>query len=160
MLTGARRILTDVRESVQGGSTFAEALAQHPKVFDRFFVSMVKAGEAGGVLELVLSRLGEFMEKAERLKSKIKGAMVYPVVVLIIAAGILIFMMVKIVPEFAQIFQDMLGTSELPGLTRFVMSVSSTIVKKGLYVLGAVIVYVKMIHVEHIKKSLFLLFNW
>ena len=81
------------------GSTFSEALAQYPKIFDKLFVNMVKAGEAGGVLEVVLNRLAEFMEKAERIKNKIKGAMVYPVVVLVAALGILTFMLLTIITE-------------------------------------------------------------
>ena len=82
----------------------AEALAKHPKTFDKLYVNMVRAGEAGGVLDVVLSRLADFMEKSEAIKRKIKSAMIYPIVVLIAAIGILSFLLVKVIPKFAEIF--------------------------------------------------------
>ena len=85
---------------------------------------MVKAGEAGGVLEVVLARLAEFAEKSEKIKNKVKGAMIYPIVVLLAAIGITGFLMVKVVPQFKQVFEDMLGGAALPGITQFVMNVS------------------------------------
>ena len=85
-------------ESIESGSTFAEALAAHPKIFDRLFVNMVKAGEIGGVLDVVLARLAEFQEKAEKIRGKVKSAMTYPVVVLVMALSILTFLMMFIVP--------------------------------------------------------------
>jgi type IV pilus assembly protein PilC len=112
-------------DAVQGGSTFSESMGQHPRIFNRLYVSMVKAGEIGGVLELVLQRLAEFQEKAQKIKNKIKSAMTYPVVVMIIALVILFFLMTTIVPKFQQIFNDMLGGAQLPGLTRWVMDLSS-----------------------------------
>ena len=112
-------------DAVQGGSTFSESMGQHPRIFHRLYVSMVKAGEIGGVLELVLTRLAEFQEKAQKLKNKIKSAMTYPVVVLVIALLILVFLLTTIVPKFAGIFKDMLGESaELPWLTLKVMGAS------------------------------------
>jgi type IV pilus assembly protein PilC len=114
-----------IADAVQGGSTFSEAMGQHPRIFHRLYVSMVKAGEIGGVLELVLTRLAEFQEKAQKLKNKIKSAMTYPVVVLIIALLILVFLLTTIVPKFAKIFEDMLGKDEpLPALTLWVMAAS------------------------------------
>ena len=114
-----------IADSVQGGSTFSEAMGQHPRIFHRLYVSMVKAGEIGGVLELVLTRLAEFQEKAQKLKNKIKSAMTYPVVVLVIAMLILVFLLTTIVPKFASIFKDMLGeTEKLPELTLWVMGAS------------------------------------
>jgi type IV pilus assembly protein PilC len=122
-----------IADSVQGGSTFSEAMGQHPRIFQRLYVSMVKAGEIGGVLELVLTRLAEFQEKAQKLKNKIKSAMTYPVVVLIIALGILVFLLTTIVPKFATIFKDMLGENEkLPGLTLWVMAASDFV--KGMFI--------------------------
>jgi len=130
-----RKALSSVQESVEGGSTFAEALTQQSRVFSNFYINMVRAGEAGGVLEEVLERLAEFMEKSERLKSKIKAAMVYPIVVLIVAMCILTFMVVKIVPEFAKVFQGMLGNNtSLPWLTRFVMNFSDFAVHRGIWI--------------------------
>jgi type IV pilus assembly protein PilC len=123
-----RRIILNLSESVQGGSTFSESLGQHPRVFSRLFVNMVKAGELGGVLEVVLNRLAEFQEKAQKLKNKVVSAMTYPVIVLGIAMLILVFLLTFIVPKFEQIFKDLLGNKPLPDLTRFVMGLSATAV--------------------------------
>ena len=120
-----RNAIIAIADSVQGGSTFSEAMGQHPRIFHRLYVSMVKAGEIGGVLELVLTRLAEFQEKAQKLKNKIKSAMTYPLVVLVIALLILVFLLTTIVPKFAGIFKDMLGESaRLPALTLWVMAMS------------------------------------
>jgi type IV pilus assembly protein PilC len=130
-----REALTGLSDSVEGGSTFSEALAQYPKVFDKLFVNMVRAGEAGGVLEVVLNRLAEFMEKAERIKNKVKSAMTYPIVVLVAAIGILVFLLIKVIPKFEEIFQDLLGGKGLPPLTQFVLNVSKTVQHHWLMVL-------------------------
>jgi type IV pilus assembly protein PilC len=123
-----RASIISIADAVQGGSTFSEAMGQHPRIFQRLYVSMVKAGEIGGVLELVLTRLAEFQEKAQKLKNKIKSAMTYPVVVLVIALAILVFLLTTIVPKFAGIFKDMLGESaQLPWLTLKVMAASDFI---------------------------------
>src|ERR1035437_9959152 len=120
-----KRILGDLSISIEGGSTFSEALAQHPKVFNRLFVNMIKAGELGGGLEVVLKRLAEFSEKAQKIKGKVKAALFYPVAVLIVAAGILILLMVMVVPKFKDVFSGMGFT--LPTFTRFVMGISDII---------------------------------
>jgi type IV pilus assembly protein PilC len=117
--------INSMADGVQGGSTFSEAMGQHPKIFNKLYVSMVKAGELGGVLELVLTRLAEFQEKAQKIFNKVKSAMTYPVVVLAIALIILVFLLTMIVPKFATIFKDMLGDgAELPALTLYVMKAS------------------------------------
>ena len=134
-----RDALNGMGEAVEGGSTFSESLAQYPKLFDNLFVNMVKAGEAGGVLEIVLIRLAEFMEKAEKIKNKVKSAMTYPVVVLIAAFGILAFLLIKVIPGFRVIFDDLLEGDGLPGITQFVINASNGVVNYGFYVLGAVI---------------------
>ncbi len=121
-----KNAINSMADSVQGGSTFSESMGQHPKIFNRLYVSMVKAGEIGGVLELVLTRLAEFQEKAQKIKNKVKSAMTYPVVVLVIAMIITFFLLTFIVPKFATIFTDMLGDgAKLPGLTLWVMGVSN-----------------------------------
>lgn len=117
--------INHLADSVQGGSTFSESLAQHPKIFNKLYINMVKAGELGGVLELVLNRLAEFQEKAQKIKNKVISAMFYPIIVLCIAIAIMGFLLVYIVPKFQQIFHDMLGDSKLPGLTEFVISCSN-----------------------------------
>src|SRR5277367_2662150 len=102
-----KKILGDLSLAIEGGSTFSEALAQHPKVFNRLFVNMVKAGELGGVLEVVLKRLAEFSEKAQKIKGKVKAAMFYPCAVMIVAIGIMILLMVMVVPKFKEVFAGM-----------------------------------------------------
>jgi len=116
--------LDTIGESIQSGSTFADALTAHPRIFNRLYVNMVKAGELGGVLDVVLIRLAEFMEKAQKIKNKVISAMVYPIVVLIMAGLILTFLMVFVIPKFEDIFADLLDGQELPALTRAVMATS------------------------------------
>jgi type IV pilus assembly protein PilC len=115
--------LEDVCDEIEGGSTLSEAMSKSPKAFDRLYVNMIRAGEAGGALEVILRRLSEFMERAEALKRKVKGAMVYPVVVVSVAVGILTFIMIKIVPQFKKIFDDF-GTT-LPPMTETLINVSN-----------------------------------
>lgn len=117
-----RATIGAIGESVQGGSTFSEALGSYPKLFNRLFVNMVKAGEAGGVLEVVLNRLAEYQEKANKLRSKITSAMVYPMIILVIAVAILIFLMLVIVPKFKAMFEGQ--NMELPALSEFVFNFS------------------------------------
>jgi type IV pilus assembly protein PilC len=115
--------LEDTCEEIEGGSTLSEAMSKSPKCFDRLYVNMIKAGEAGGALELILQRLADFKERAESLKRKIKGAMIYPVVVVTVAVGILTFIMIAIVPAFEAIFVDF--GLELPAATLFLVAVSN-----------------------------------
>ncbi|HAV61218.1 MAG TPA: pilus assembly protein PilC [Verrucomicrobiales bacterium] len=122
-----RKIIVDLGYAIEGGSTFSEGLAQHPKVFNRLFVNMVKAGELGGVLEIVLARLAEFMEKAEKIKGKVKAAMFYPVAVMVVAIGVLAVLMLFVVPKFKAIFAEMLGGAGLPPFTEFVLGISDNI---------------------------------
>jgi type IV pilus assembly protein PilC len=121
-------IIGELAVSIEGGSTFSEALAQHPKVFNRLFVNMVKAGEMGGVLEVVLRRLSEFMEKAQKIKGKVIAAMFYPVAVLVVAVGIMGVLLVMVIPKFKEIFEGALGNGgQMPGFTVFVLNVSDTV---------------------------------
>ena len=123
-----KEIIGKIAVSIEGGSTFSEGLAQHPKTFNKLYVNMVKAGELGGVLEVVLARLAEFQEKAQKIKGKVIAAMFYPVAVLVVAVAILAILMIWVVPKFEAIFKDMLGPGkQLPGFTRFVLSISNTI---------------------------------
>jgi type IV pilus assembly protein PilC len=122
-----RGIIGELALSIEGGSTFSEALAQHPKVFNKLFVNMVKAGELGGVLEVVLSRLAEFMEKAQKIKGKVIAALFYPVAVLIVAIAILSILLVKVIPKFKEVFEGLLSGSQLPAFTRLVMGISDTV---------------------------------
>jgi type IV pilus assembly protein PilC len=133
-----KNIIAELALSIEGGSTFSEGLAQHPKVFNRLFVNMVKAGELGGVLEVVLTRLSEFMEKAQKIKGKVIAAMFYPVAVLIVATGILIILMVKVVPSFEQVFIGMADGAQLPAFTRLVLGISRMMKDNILMTLGIV----------------------
>jgi type IV pilus assembly protein PilC len=134
-----KRTLTKLAESVEAGSTFSEALAQHPKIFNKLFVNMVRAGEAGGVLDVTLSRLADFQEKAQKIKNKVISAMVYPAVVIFVATSILIFLMVVIVPKFQEIFRDLLEGQGLPPLTQFVLDVSNIVKNQALLVIGVLV---------------------
>ena len=129
-------------DSVQSGSTFSESLAAHPKVFNKLYINMVKAGELGGVLEVVLNRLAGYQEKAQKLKNKIVAAMVYPTVVMFIAMAILTFLMLVIVPQFEKIFESMTEDQSLPVLTQWVTGFSAAFVKKWWVVLLAVVAIV------------------
>ena len=122
-----KSIIAELALAIEGGSTFSEALAQHLKVFNRLFINMVKAGELGGVLEVVLNRLAEFMEKAQKIKGKVIAAMFYPVAVLVVATVILLILMVKVVPSFKQVFEGMLEGASLPAFTRLVLGISEAI---------------------------------
>ncbi len=122
-----KNALIDICEDIESGSTLSEAMAKQTKAFDRLYVNMIKAGEAGGALEVILQRLAEFQERSEALKRKVKGAMVYPIVVVMVAVGILIFIMTFIVPKFKAIFADF-GT-ELPVLTEILITTSNLILK-------------------------------
>src|SRR5579872_7589159 len=120
-------IIGELALSIEGGSTFSEGLAQHPKVFNRLYVNMVKAGELGGVLEVVLNRLSEFMEKAQKIKGKVIAAMFYPCAVLVVATAILMILMVMVVPKFKSVFEGMLEGAQLPAFTRLVLGISDMV---------------------------------
>ncbi|HEY8241716.1 MAG TPA: type II secretion system F family protein, partial [Kiritimatiellia bacterium] len=140
-----KKALADMAESIRSGSTFAESLAQHPKIFNKLYVNMGKAGEVGGVLDKVLLRLADFMEKAQRIKSKVVSAMVYPIVVMTMAVLIVSGLMIFIIPRFNDIFKELLGGQELPPLTRFVMAVSNTMLHRMPLIIGVVVVLVVLI---------------
>ena len=134
-----RTTIGKLADSVQGGSTFSDGLSQHPKIFNKLYVNMVKAGELGGVMELVLVRLADFQEKAQKLKNKVVSAMFYPAIVLVIAVAIMAFLLVYIVPKFEQIFADMLGGKPLPALTQFVIGTSRFFQNQWYLIIGAVV---------------------
>jgi type IV pilus assembly protein PilC len=133
-----KRTLQQLAESVEGGSTFSEALAQHPRVFNKLYVNMVRAGEAGGVLDVTLSRLADFQEKAQKIKNKVISAMVYPTVVIVVALSIVTFLMIMVVPKFQEIFTDLLSGKPLPPLTLFVLHVSNLVKNQFLLVAGCI----------------------
>jgi type IV pilus assembly protein PilC len=132
-----RDILSQIADNVRSGNNLSDGLAQHPKVFEPIYVNMIRAGEAGGVLDVVLSRLARFMEKNLKTKKKVKSAMVYPIVVVCVAVVIVALLLIFIVPRFQKIFSDMLGGAKLPMLTQWVINISNAITPKSL--VGAVI---------------------
>ena len=135
-----RIVLGKTAETVEGGATFAEALSQHPKSFDKLFLNMVRAGEASGAMETILDRLAGFMEKAARISGKVKSAMIYPAVILSISLLAVVGLMIFIVPNFSKIFSDLLGPNEpLPGPTLLIIGISETLVSRWYYYLGGVV---------------------
>jgi type IV pilus assembly protein PilC len=139
-----KNTINRLADAVQGGNTFSDALALHPRIFNDLYVNMVKAGELGGVLEVVLNRLAEFQEKAAKIKNKVVAAMVYPAIVITMATAIMAFLLVYIVPKFQVIFHDMLGDKPLPAVTQFVIGVSSFVKNHGLLLLGAIVAVVML----------------
>jgi type IV pilus assembly protein PilC len=133
-----RGTMTGLSEAVESGGTFSDALAQYPRIFDKLYINMVKAGELGGVLEIVLTRLAEFQEKSQKIKGKVVAAMVYPLVVLVIAGAILTFLLIFIVPKFQQIFQDALPGKPLPAITLFVIACSNLLVERWYLVVATI----------------------
>lgn len=134
-----RGTISALADSVQGGSTFSEALAQHPRIFNKLYVNMVKAGELGGVLEVVLVRLAEYQEKAHKLKNKIVSAMVYPIIVMFIAVAILVFLMLFIVPKFEAMFAEMGNDAELPMISQIVFGTSKFFLKPTIGVIPNIV---------------------
>ena len=132
------RIIRNIKEDIEGGSTLTDALKKYPKVFDDLFINMIAAGEAGGILDTILNRLATYLEKAMKLKRKVKGAMTYPAVVLFVSCAVITLLLVKVVPVFQGIFSGM--GRELPFLTQFLIDLSSFITNNALYIVGAMIV--------------------
>jgi type IV pilus assembly protein PilC len=119
------QVLRDVKASVEGGTTFSEALRRHPKVFDELFVNLVQAGETGGILDSIMSRLSVYLEKRQKLVRQVRGALVYPSIVIVIAAGVMTVLLTYVIPAFEGMFKDFGGGAEaLPALTRFIVALS------------------------------------
>jgi type IV pilus assembly protein PilC len=124
-----KNVLVGVCEEVEGGTSLSESMAKYPRAFDKLYTKMVAAGEVGGVLDVILQRLSEFMEKSQRLKRKIIGAMVYPAVVVFVAVSIVMFIMIFIIPKFSEIFKEF-GV-KMPGLTQWLVNTSTWLAGLG-----------------------------
>jgi len=135
-----KKMLRSIKDDVESGATLAEALKKFPNEFDDLFVNMIAAGEAGGILDTILRRLSTYMEKAARLKSKVKGAMTYPIVTLIIAGAVLAVILVFVIPVFEDMFADMGG--ELPAFTQMVVKVSNFTKKNVIYIVVGLILFI------------------
>ena len=150
-----KKTLEETAVSVEGGSTFSEALAQHPKSFDKLYLNMIRAGEAAGKLELILNRLATFREKAAKIQGKVKSAMVYPSIIVSIAVLITTGLMIFIVPKFKKTFTELLEGEPLPGLTQFVMGISEFMINNWIILLpglfGVVIVFKLILKVPFLK---------
>ncbi len=135
-----RKMLKEIKESVEGGATLAEALKKFPKQFDDLFVNMIAAGEAGGILDAILRRLAAYMEKSAKLKARVKGAMTYPIVTLLVAVMVLAVILIFVIPVFEEMFADFGG--ELPTATKIVVAMSEMVKSKALYMLIGIIIFV------------------
>lgn len=144
-----KNALIGVIEDIESGATLSEAMAKQPKAFDNLYVNMVKAGEAGGALEVILQRLAEFKERAQSLKRKVQGAMIYPVAVITVATAIVGFIMYHIIPKFKKIFEDF--DTELPGITIALINASDAVV--NYWYLGPVFPLAFWILIKIIKKN-------
>ena len=142
-----KNVLGKVSESVEGGSTFSEALAQHPKSFDKLYLNMIRAGEAAGKLELILDRLAMFMEKAAKIQGKVKSAMVYPIIVLCVAGIICSGLMIFIVPKFEKMFTELLEGEPLPWLTQVVVGIGKFMSEQALIMVVGIVVLVILIKI-------------
>jgi type IV pilus assembly protein PilC len=142
--------LAKVKNDVEQGSTFAESLGKHPRVFDELYVNLVTAGEIGGVLDTILNRLSAYLEKADQLKRKVKSAMVYPITVMVVAIGVLVMLMVKVIPVFEKMFADFGG--ELPGPTQMVISFSH-LLQRWLPVMIAIAIAAAIAWVQARRRS-------
>jgi type IV pilus assembly protein PilC len=152
---GLAKIIGDVKVDVETGSTYADALKKHPKTFSELYVNMVAAGEAGGILDTILNRLATYIEKAMKLKKKVKGAMLYPAVIVTVAIAVIAIIMIAVVPTFAKMFAQLGGTLPLPtkiivGLSNFIAGIGGLIIL--LSVIGLVIFIIQFRRTEYGKK--------
>ncbi|MFZ3047331.1 MAG: type II secretion system F family protein [Desulfatirhabdiaceae bacterium] len=135
-----KKMMKDIKETVESGSTLADSMKKYPNQFDDLFVNMIAAGEAGGILDTILRRLAGYIEKAARLKSKVKGAMTYPIVTLLIAVVVLTIIMVFVIPVFQKMFAEF--GAQLPFFTQIVVNMSNFVKSNILYMIGAVIIFI------------------
>ncbi|MSU65569.1 MAG: type II secretion system F family protein [Opitutus sp.] len=135
-----RQVVEEIADTIRSGGNFSDGLAAHDRIFDRLYINMVKAGEAGGVLDTVLERLSVFMEKAQKITSKVKAAMIYPAIIVCVALGIVSVLMVFVVPKFQDIFTGLLKGQPLPALTQGLLDISNFFKSHYLLVAGALVV--------------------
>lgn len=140
-------IVDNLADAVRTGNKFSDGLQQHPKVFDKLYVNMARAGEAGGVLDVVLDRLATFQEKAMKTTNKVKSAMVYPIVILTVALAIVVILMIFVVPQFQKIFSDMLNGAPMPALTQSIIDISDFMKQNYIATLGIVIAVIAAVKI-------------
>lgn len=122
-----KQVIAAMSDSIEAGSSLSEGLEQHPKIFDRLFVNLIRAGELGGTIESSLQRLADFMEKSEKLKRQVKAAMFYPAAVLVVALGVVALLMLYVIPKFQEVFQALMNGHSMPPFTLFVLAISDAI---------------------------------
>jgi type IV pilus assembly protein PilC len=132
-----KKVLSSVKNSVEQGATFSDALKKHPKVFDELYVNLVAAGEIGGILDTILNRLAVYIEKAVKLKNQLKSAMFYPIGILVVAIGVIAVMLVKVIPTFEKMYHDM-GNAELPKATQVVIAISNSFISTWYVYVGTI----------------------
>ena len=140
-----KMVLGETAEAVESGATFSEALAKNPKSFDKLFLNMIRAGEAAGAMETILNRLASFMESSARIAGKVKSALIYPIVVLVVAGGVTSGLMIFIVPNFTKIFDDLLQGEPLPMITQWVINTSEVMKNQALYCIGGIVAFIFII---------------
>lgn len=144
-----KKVMTAIRSDIESGVSIADAMKKHPRAFSELYVSMIKAGETGGVLDAILERLSSYLEAAEELKGKVKGAMVYPAVISGVAASVTIFLLVAVIPTFKTVFSSFGG--ELPAPTRFLLMVSDFLQRDFLFLIAIPVGFVFL--VRHVYKT-------
>jgi len=135
-----KKVILGVKDDIEGGSTLCDALKKYPDIFDHLFVNLIAAGESGGILDVILNRLSSYMEKAAKLKSKVKGAMTYPASVLVISIGVVALLLIKVIPVFQKMFEGMGG--QLPAPTQFLVNASAFAQSYWWLMLGIIIALV------------------
>ena len=133
-----KKVIKSIKDDIEGGATLTDALKKHPKVFDDLFINMVAAGEAGGILDTILNRLAAYMEKMMKLKSKVKGAMVYPATIVLISFGVITMLLIKVVPVFQKLFSGM--GQDLPMATQLLIDLSDFVSKSFIYIIATIVV--------------------
>lgn len=151
--TTLKRVIGELAQTIEGGGTLSEAMALHPKVFDKLYVNMVKAGEIGGILETVLKRQAEFMEKAQKIKGKVKAAMFYPAAVVTVAVGIIGLMLAFIIPRFKTVFDGLMNGKPLPALTQAVLNISEAFKSHYLAIVGSIAVAIVLFNIFVLTKT-------
>ncbi|HOD36035.1 MAG TPA: type II secretion system F family protein [Syntrophales bacterium] len=133
-----KKVIKSIKDDIEGGATLTDALKKHPKVFDELFVNMVAAGEAGGILDTILNRLAAYMEKMLKLKSKVKGAMVYPATIVLISFGVITMLLLKVVPVFQKLFSGM--GQDLPFATQLLIDLSDFVSRSFIYIIASIVI--------------------
>ncbi|MDT8422913.1 MAG: type II secretion system F family protein [Desulfuromonadales bacterium] len=154
-----KKMLTQIKEDVESGSTFADALKKHPKGFDELYVNLIAAGEVGGILDTILNRLAAYIEKAQKLKKQVKSAMTYPITIISIAALVIIVIMVFVIPAFEKMFADFGGSLPMP--TQIVIAMSRFITSYILVIIGAIFAFIALVkRIYATKKGREIMDDW